>query len=984
MKQLFLLFGLSAISIGTNAQQHADNHTGDKFGVSVFTNSHFLRPAKRADVGVQAKLAAKFPGWYIATDRWTGGFKDLNGKPIAVGGSTLEEKARNIMNNQLAVVNIKGSEWKLQGQQTNQSGITYLYFYQEVAGMKVAFTKMHFRFTADGQLARVNMTGYGAPDPKLNPTIGAAKALEIASAELDGAVITSKNIEADLEWFPIPSNEGYTLHPAFKFSIEGKVAQSSSVPLNMFGYVDGVTGELLYRDNETKDATDLTVVGSIYTNGILSAPQLVGLPNLTGKIGATTLISNDTGFFNGAAFAAPSTYNVSLEGPWSKVRSAPDANITPSFSKVVTSLGTSDSFTSATKSSSRHINAYYHVNTVHDFMKSQYGSSFTGMDYALTTNVDVSGTCNAFFTGAGGSSINFFPAGGGCISFAEVRDVVYHEYGHAIVSKMYSGGMKNGGLNEGQADVWSMCITKDSIMARGSNGTPGSFIRRYDIDPKVYPKDLTGEVHANGEIIAGAWWDYARNVGNYDTMAKLFAAVLLNDKPDGPNGTEGAVYLDMLISSLIEDDNDADLSTGTPHMNELVKAFAKHGIYLLQDVDIIHTEIAHQPSGKAIDVNAQLVISNPVFFNSLSLVYRTKRSSGFVWNSVSMVDAGGFNFSAQIPAQSEGTIVDYYFSAKDMLSNEGVFFPYNFYPATVTAETKSNINYQFGVGITAKTVVDFETTLGSDWQLGISTDNATAGKWIQAVPVGSYLTGGILNQTDKDHTSGSGKCLVTGNASSIASSVYSASVKNGTTTVLTPFFDLTAYKNPIVEYYRWYGNNKGNFPNSEIWRVQMSTGSLVIYKDVENTNQSDFQWRRKMFKPFEVYPAAPKMQLKFVAIETPPSGASGNGLVEAAVDDFVIYEGIESPAGIKEIPQALASIYPNPTVGQLNIVLPSSSLTNVSISFYDLSGKEVSTVPVSAGGTHYSIDTKGMIPGQYLLVLKMDKTIQTHKITVKN
>lgn len=81
-------------------------------------------------------------------------------------------------------------------------------------------------------------------------------------------------------------------------------------------------------------------------------------------------------------------------------------------------------------------------------MKNQYGTSFTGMDYSLVTNVDVTGTCNAFYTGAGGSSINFFPAGGGCVSFAEIRDVVYHEYGHAIVSKMYPGGMKNGGLND--------------------------------------------------------------------------------------------------------------------------------------------------------------------------------------------------------------------------------------------------------------------------------------------------------------------------------------------------------------------------------------------------------------------------------------------------------------------------------------------------------------------------------------------------------
>ena len=36
---------------------------------------------------------------------------------------------------------------------------------------------------------------------------------------------------------------------------------------------------------------------------------------------------------------------------------------------------------------------------------------------------------------------------------------------------------------------------------------PTISVRRYDQDRKVYPQDLVGEVHADGEIIAGAFWD---------------------------------------------------------------------------------------------------------------------------------------------------------------------------------------------------------------------------------------------------------------------------------------------------------------------------------------------------------------------------------------------------------------------------------------------------------------------------------------------
>jgi hypothetical protein len=982
MKRLFFLFGLSAISFGTFAQQDVQHqHTGNKYGVTVFANSHNLRPAKRADIGLNTKLAAKFPGWYIATDPWTGGFKDLNGSPIAVSGKTLSEKANNLMMNQLSVAGIKAGEWKLDHQFTNSKGYTYLYFYQAVDGKKVTFAKMHFRFTPDGKVARINMKGFGSPDASLTPVISEAKALDIATQELDGAIVTAKSIETNMEWFPIPTPNGFILHPAYKFLVEGKVQESSSIPLNMFGFVDAIDGTLLYRDNETKDATDIKIVGSIYTDGYLNPTKIVGLPYVTAKIGtSTTLLANDTGFITTSAFTLPTTATISLEGPWSKVRSVPDANATPSFSKSITALGTSDSFNTASKSSSRHINAYYHVNTVHDFMKSLYGTSFTGMDYSLNTNVDASGTCNAFYTSAGSSSINFYPAGGGCVSFAEIRDVVYHEYGHAIVSKMYSGGMKNGALNEGQADIWGMSITKNAILAQGSNGTASSFIRRYDIDPKVYPMDLIGEVHADGEIIAGAWWDYGINVGSTDSMAKLFAECLLNDKPDGANGTEGEVYFEMLMSALMNDDDDAILSNGTPHFSEIVKAFAKHGIYLLQDIEIGHNELAHQAAGKPIDVTANLTISNPYFFQSLNLVYRVR---GAAWDTIKMVDAGGFSFNAQIPAQPEGIIIDYYFSAQDLLDNEGIFAPANYFPSVILPENKVTLPYQFAVGVSKMRMVDFESTLDPDWQIGVSTvDAATAGKWVQAVPIATY-SGSLIVQTGNDHTSASGKCLVTGN---ITGTATTQSVKNGLTSVRTPFYDLTGYTNPIVEYYRWYSNDRGYFPKKEIWKVQMSAGSEIFTKDVENTNQSDHQWRRKIFKPLDLISTAKQMQLRFLATETPTviAGAgSFNGLVEAGVDDLVIYEGKEGVvSSIAEMKQELAKIYPNPAIDVLNVILPSASFENISIAFYDIAGKLISTVPVTKGAAKYSIDTKAMTSGQYLLVIQMDKTIQTHKVTI--
>lgn len=977
MKKPILLFGaMLCTSFFAKAQQQENhNHLSDVYSVSVFQNFKNLKANRSADLNTQTKLKALFPGWMIISDNWTGSFREMNGKPIAVAGTTLLDKAKNIMKTKLNSVGIVAEDWVLEKQYTDSRGFNFLRFTQTVEAKKVSFANMHFRFTPDGKLARVHLNAYGQPDISLNETLSPSEALKIAKHGMEKSVIDFENVASDLEWFPIPATNGYVLHPAYYVSLQGKIEAGSSVPLNAFAYVDAIDGTLLYRDNETKDAIDLQVKGSVKAKGYLNPMEFKGLPHVTVKVGATTLIADDTGFVSSTAFSFPSTATVSLEGPYSQVRSAPDGNITPSFSTNITASGQIDSFALSTKATVRHINAYYHVNIAHDHLKAMYGSSFTGMDYALRTNVDVTGTCNAFYTSASGTSINFFPAGGGCVSFAEVGDVVYHEYGHGIVAKMYGGGMKNGGLNEGQADVWGMSITGDSILARGAYGTPGSYIRRYDLAPKVYPIDLTGEVHANGEIIAGAWWDYGRYVNSVDSMGSLFARTLFNEQPDGPNGTEGVVYHDMLMGALINDDNNSDLSDGTPHMTEIVKAFARHGIYLMQDIIIEHNELGHQANGVAIEFKAKAVPANPTFFKSLNLVYKTRTGT---WTTLAMTDKGGYNFEASIPAQSAGEIIDYYFEVKDALDYVGVFAPANFYPSTLRAANQVTLNYQFAVGVVRKEVVDFESTLSDGWQLGISGDDATAGKWIQAVPIGSSNNGHQV-QTNKDHTSGSGKCLVTGNT--IFANAYTQSVKNGITTVLTPLYDLSAYTKPIVAYYRWFTNDQGKNPRYNLWRVTMATTTTsLFFKDVENTYQSDYQWRRRVFNPQELFPGSTAMILRFIASEKLPSGTSDNGLVEAAIDDFIIYDGIGSTS-VDNTNVELAKIYPNPGNNFIQVNIP-STVQNSSIQIFDLSGKLISNVVSNSNEKRFTIQTSLLSNGQYLMVVQMDKTIQNHKITI--
>ena len=148
--------------------------------------------------------------------------------------------------------------------------------------------------------------------------------------------------------------------------------------------------------------------------------------------------------------------------------------------------------------------AFWAVNQIHDHLKSVF-PTFTGLDYAIETNIDVQGSCNAYYDG----TINFYAEGNGCNATAKIPDVVYHEYGHGINNYRYGSGMWNGGLNEGYADIWAISLTQNPVLGFGWDLVdPTVYVRRYDQNRKVYPQDLVGQVHADGEIIAGAFLGY--------------------------------------------------------------------------------------------------------------------------------------------------------------------------------------------------------------------------------------------------------------------------------------------------------------------------------------------------------------------------------------------------------------------------------------------------------------------------------------------
>lgn len=966
MKYILLAIGLAAINPAM-AQRTQANY--DESAFSIYKD---LKPVNASAINnTQKKVSAGFPGWNANIDKLSAIFHDIYGPAIAIQGATLQEKVSYCMNNQLKELGINSTEWQ-QVNAINAPRASYVDFAQNIYGHHVVFSDLSFRFTKDGHLVRIKMSSYGTPE-NAQPKIDRIAVLAASGINdgMDGAEITSRIIASDWEWFPIPTASGYVIHPAWAFTLNGTAA--NGFPLQMAGYIDGMTGELLYRTNEVKETFTGNVLGdSVYKISPTLPPTQEPLVNMLVTAGTDTDTTDSAGNFTFNTLGLPQSVTYTLEGRWSTVHTAQITGVTPSFTQLLTTSGSTFVFPTSSPSSYKHINAYYNVNVIHDFMKKWFPTStgFTKMDYSMPTMVDVtSGYCNAFY---GNKRINFYAKGSGCNSFTNINDVIYHEYGHGISDQFYNwkgkGTINNGALNEACSDIWAISVTHYPIIGRDYLiGDTSSYIRRYDINPKIFPKDINGEVHNDGEIIAGSWWDVAVNIGSIDTMTKLFTDTYY-DTPDGPSGTEGTVYHDVLISAILNDDDDNNLNNGTPHLQAIAQAFAKHGIYLMSDAQITHTELAHQSAGMPIDVTAKLTLSEPAFFQDLKLFYRDQITNQ--WDSVTLTNTGNYTFTGQIPAQTTATVIDYYFAVYDVLNNSTFGFPngYN----TIDAEDQVTLPYQFAVGVIQKSLTDFETPV-SDWKIGnITGDNAKKGIWVQRIPTAtSYYS--LPLQTGHDHTTGAGQCLTTG--------IGSQNVDSGRTSVITKTFDLSTYSYPVIEYYRWYSNDRGLNARTDVWQVQIRDTTTLLWKNVDYTYQSDYAWRRRVFPVRKYLPNAQYVQLKFVASDLLNSTEQnyGQNTVVAALDDVALYD--IGDLGVDNInTNRIATVYPNPANSEFMVDLSQQAKGNIYL--YDIMGRLLQSVQVSGSTTQYIFNTASFPQGQYLIRIQTDKFTETQKVSV--
>lgn len=258
---------------------------------------------------------------------------------------------------------------------------------------------------------------------------------------------------------------------------------------------------------------------------------------------------------------------------------------------------------------------FYEINRAMEIGRS-YLPDNTWLTQPLPVEMNINLTCNA--TGGPGG-LRFYQSGGGCNNTGEIAGVFVHEWGHGMDGADASPFISTPG--EGIADIWAALRLNTSCMGRnfrstvcsgfGDPCTECTGVR--DID---WAKRLSGEphgiaftdancgsggstpcggsTHCEGAIYAESVWDFwHRDLPAAPTSLDAQTAYLLTTRltfegsgavgawfncVDGAGTGDGCNADGGYLNYLAADDDDGNLSNGTPHMSALFAAFDRHDI----------------------------------------------------------------------------------------------------------------------------------------------------------------------------------------------------------------------------------------------------------------------------------------------------------------------------------------------------------------------------------------------------------------------
>jgi hypothetical protein len=411
---------------------------------------------------------------------------------------------------------------------------------------------------------------------------------------------------------------------------------------NWEGLVDANTGELFAFEDKNQYAAR-KMIGGVYpvANDNRPGPPPDGIeqtgwpmPFADVVVGGNTLYTNGGGAFG----CSTGTATTSLSGKFLRISDACGA-VSESSAAGDIDLGFGPSATATdcsvpaghsagdTKSSR---SGFYEMNRIIEQAKG-YLPNNTWLQQPLLSNMNIPSACNAFW---GGSSVNFYRSNAQCRNTGEIAGIFDHEWGHGLDNNGTNPNIS--GPGEAIADIHAMMRLNTSCMGRGffqaqvcsgygdtCNGTATTGctgVRDLDFanhrcnSPHTITWATTGftaaqcaaggaaaacptgggtpcgrETHCEGMVAAGANWDLlARDLpaAGFDQNTSLEIAGRLSFLGSDAitqwytcavGGGCGSTNGYMLY--LAADDDNGNLTDGTPHIAAIRAAFQRHEIH---------------------------------------------------------------------------------------------------------------------------------------------------------------------------------------------------------------------------------------------------------------------------------------------------------------------------------------------------------------------------------------------------------------------
>jgi len=890
------------------------------------------------------------------------------GKPISVSNYSQVNEA-NVK--EIALKFIDDNQ-KLLGVDKNQivynnahfvNGKWYVHLKQVINGMTVAFSSIDLRINDRAQVFSYGVEYFETDDVSLEPKINFNEAYANESiTHPDSKSYITDNNKPELFAFPIYKNGKYTIEAAYRTEYNYENNDYSV-------YISSIDGETLFRKKLTHDLkTTVEVFTNIKQENQFGPVLKVPAPHQTISIQGKNYITDSNGLIE-LDLETTLQVPINFEGPWVRFQ-----NNVFTQGKINTVIEPGENNLvewDDTNSDIRERMVVYHLNKIRDYYKA-FDSTKTAMDFQIQLRFDTFGGSqpNAY---SSGRVIGYIGMNNPSANFAETPTVLYHEYGHSINRLLYielgqREGMINGAANEGIADITASFMVDDSRVGYGAFSDPNRIIRNCKNNFK-YPDDLIGEVHHDGQIIAGAMWDI-RDLTDLETARNLahFTRYGLPDDADN-----GICFSEWLIETLIADDDDGDLTNGTPHSDAIIEAYDNHNINLDFQLEnsLIHnqdSQLLDSESSVSIDCRLDVVTN---FFNDsleLSLVYSYDNFETRNEIEFNEFDESSGDYNFQINKEQAYGVLSYYFNLRNISTGE------------LRTEIKNESGLQTFLHVFGLREWYREDMTSNEWTFNREVE--LGAQFEIAVPEITYVTGKsalLLQTTDSDDIDDI--CLVTG-AKFITGS-YWTNMPYGYMEAFSPKINIDKFIYPVFKFSLWYSKN-----------VIIEGSDLDFYLDISSDGGAN--WVEAYKLDDELSPTGAwnenavflkdyidfTNEFRFRVRVVPNSlfnisAGYPNCFSEFQVDDISILD-LATISSVEDEQYDSYKIFVEKDF--INIYSLDRSFDNVDVSIFDINGKSVESTLTNNSNSNIRISRNNMAKGVYFLEINNGTTSITKKV----